>query len=89
MTILIYSLLFSIVVLAVTEVFNRRSQIKTMGDQMGLEIINNYIKENDQTYWNYYGQGSRQKVIGREENLVVVNFKNQDQMLANSLKSKQ
>lgn len=86
MTFLIYTLIFSAVALVVNEVIMKRSKIKATGDKMALEIINSYTQENDKTYWNYYGQGSRQKVIGREDNLVVVNFKNQDQLLANSLK---
>jgi len=86
MNTLIYSIIFSVLSLIVLKVMEKRQNIKAAGDKIDLEIINSYIQENDKTYWNYFGQGSRQKVLGREENLVVVNFKNQDQMLANSLK---
>lgn len=86
MKFLIASILITTITLIVMEVIEKRKAIKDAGDRMDLEIINSYNQENDKSYWNYYGQGSRQKVIGREDNLIVVNFKNQDQLLANSLK---
>lgn len=73
-------------VLLLVLMIQKRNEVKVAGDFAIQEIINSYHQENDKTYWNYYGQGSRQKVLAREENLIVVNFQNQDKLLAQSLK---
>lgn len=80
------TLLVGLFLVASVVMIQKRNQIKSEGDLISQEIINSYHIENDKTYFNYYGQGSRQKVIGREDNLIVVNFKNQDKLLAQSLK---
>ena len=64
----------------------KRALILNEAGQIDLEIINNYNLENDNKYFEYYGQGSRQKVLGRENNLIVVNFNNRDQILASNLR---
>lgn len=66
--------------------YQSRKNILKECESCELEIVNSYIKDNDKTYWNHYGQGSRQKVLAREDNVLVVNFKNFDKEMAKKLK---
>ena len=78
--------LFSAVVSVALLIHDARQKIKKEGEVNELEIINSYIKDNDKSYWDHYGQGSRQKVLARQDNLVVVNFRNLDKEMCKKLK---